>query len=275
LLIIIIIIYILLSFFHTGLIQLIGNKDFRVWIWFLPLGVFINGVNRIFSFWRIRTEQFKIASISRVVEAITSSLSKILFGVTFGPSSIGLMVGFLLGITSSLVTLVNFPKRFIFADYPQSFTFNKIKNVANRYKKFPLFATWNVLIQTFSRDVIIFVFSILFSSNVVGYYSLSRNMLQKPLNLISESIQKVYFQKSAQDISKRISIKNNFLKLTFGLFIIGFIPFLLVVYFSKDIFLIIFGREWVTSGTYAAIIAPWFFLLFISSTTNIFYEVFQ
>ena len=44
---------------------------------------------------------------------------------------------------------------------------------------------------------------------------------------------------------------------------------------GERIFMVIFGQDWATAGSYVQIMAPWYFITFIISPTNVIYEVCQ
>ena len=252
---------------------LIGNQEFVHWLWLLPLGILFRGVDTCFRFWRARFKEFKSSSLSKVSEASFSSMIKIFIGYTKGAYSGGLLAGFLVGIFASLITLFISPSRFLFKNHLSSFSLAKINTMAKKYKSFPLFATWNRLLISISQNLIIFLFSFLFSPAIVGYYSLSKRILGQPVQLVSQSVQNVYFQKAASDLSNGLNIKESLKKTTLALIITGLPPFIFLTIFSEVIFKFVFGQQWNIAGIYAGILSPMFFALYISSPAATVYEV--
>jgi O-antigen/teichoic acid export membrane protein len=119
----------------------------------------------------------------------------------------------------------------------------------------------------------IFMFSIYFSPTVVGLYSLANRVLRQPIITLSESVQNVYFQKSAEQTANNINIKYGFMKTTLFLVMIGFIPFTILLVFGEKLFVIIFGVDWAVAGFFVQIMTPWFFFLFLNSPGNVVFEV--
>jgi len=261
--------------FKNEIIGLFGDKDLGIWYWFLPAGILLNGLLMVLRFWSIRNKRFRAVSFATAAEASVSVLTKILIGFFIGAYAGGLILGFIFGILAAFLTLLIKSSARDFKKYRLNVSRNEVKYRATLYKSFPVFASWNVLINIFSRNMVIYVFSAFFSPAIVGFYSLCASFLGRSVNLVSESVQRVYFQKAAQELSNKENMRKGFLKVTFVLMMIGFLPFLLLAIFGQTLFVIIFGESWSTSGVYIQIMAPWFFLLLISSPANVIYEVCQ
>jgi len=245
------------------------------WIWLIPLGIFLAGMGKNFRFWRIRNKHFKAISTARIFEAFSAAAVKIALGFFIGAFAEGLIAGVLTGVAVFSLILYSRPSSVNFKEYKAHISKEKIKELARLYKKFPLFASWNVLMTQFSSHIIIFMFSIFFDAAIVGFYSLCNRFLGRPVTMVSQSVQNAYFQKAAESLSKGINLKKNYKNILFGLVLIGFIPFLIITTWGERIFMTIFGQDWATAGSYVQIMAPWYFIIFIISPTNVIYEVCQ
>ena len=187
----------------------------------------------------------------------------------------GLIAGFTLGIFISALILSLKPERFSSNEIKTSINLARIKELASRYKKYPLFSTWDMLLLLLSNEIVIFMLSFFFNPAIVGFYSLGKRLLEQPVRLISLSVQNVYFQKAAKDYANHLNIKGSFKKTTLMLALIGIPPFLFLGLYGKPLFIFIFGKEWATAGQFVQIMSPWFFLIFITSPAHVIYEVCQ
>src|SRR5690606_13059596 len=56
---------------------------------------------------------------------------------------------------------------------------------------------------------------------------------------------------------------------------VGIFPFVLFIILAGDLFTFVFGADWLTAGTYARILAPWLFAVFIFSPISSLFDVLE
>lgn len=148
-----------------------------------------------------------------------------------------------------------------------------IKIVAREYKKMIFYNMPNGLIDTmriFSLNALITMF---YSSSTLGFYALGYRLIQVPVNIVGSGISQSAF-KTLADLND--NQKYSFIISTIkNLFMISIIPFLLAYSFAPLIFKILFGENWMESGYFVRIIAPWMWLNFIASPISSYYLVIQ
>lgn len=266
---------VLILLFMEKIAHHLAMPDFAFWILFVPIGVFFQSIKKILTFWRLRYKEFKFIAVAKSFESVTSATTKIFVGLIIGAYAGGLIGGAILGTVVCFVLLFMKPNRFDFRQKFKCISLDSIIRAAKVYKQFPYFATWNVALNTLSQNIVIFMLSFLFTPAVVGFYSLGSRVLREPIILLSESVQNVYFQKAAQQYAHEHSLLTGYKKTTLILFLLGLLPFGLLITYGKILFDFVFGLEWETAGYYVQILSPWFFLLFVSGPSNIIYEVCQ
>lgn len=265
----------LVVFFNSDIADSLGNPEFSFWLWFVPGGILLAGMVKIMSSWRSRYKEFKQIGYARISEAAVSALIKISIGFLIGAYSGGLIGGMILGSLVSFHWLFCNPTVFHINKNLREVSKATIKNMAVTYKQFPQFAAVNALLLDLSKSLVVFMFSAFFSPVVVGFYSLGNRVLNQPINLVSTSVQKVYFQKCAQDINSGIHLISGLKKTTFVLFLAGFLPFGAIAIFGGELFGMIFGQNWETAGSYIQVLSPWFFFSFAASPAHVIFEVSQ
>jgi O-antigen/teichoic acid export membrane protein len=101
---------------------------------------------------------------------------------------------------------------------------------------------------------------------MVGLYMLANRLSIIPMNLIGTAVNKVYLQKATEtfnkDPKKLFSVYKQTVK---RLFLLGLIPFIIILFFAPLLVRIIFGNEWIFSGTIMQILALGVFLKFSTS----------
>jgi len=141
--------------------------------------------------------------------------------------------------------------------------------LSRRYKKLPIFNLPNALIDTFRLSGISILIAKFFTTATLGQFALAWKMVQIPMSLIGSSISQVFFQKVAS--SKKSDLNLIVKKFIIQASIVSLPIFLIIYFFSVDIFVLVFGQDWRLAGESASIMSPWLFLNFLTAPlANIF-----
>lgn len=149
---------------------------------------------------------------------------------------------------------------------PESLRFTARElQLAKRYIDFPKFSVASEMFNFISSQLPVYMVKPLFGATILGLYSFPHRYVSTPVQLMSTSISRVYVQEAQL-------LKNNIRELsalTFSLFkkqfLAGIIPFSVLALWGKPLFAFIFGVEWEFSGYLAQLIAPWLFVVMLSS----------
>lgn len=259
---------IMVFFLNKQISQLVERPEISPLLYLIPSSVFLTGVYQTLNYWNNRKKHYKILAVSRVFRSSSMSGLHLLAGFkTFG--ALGLIAGDIIGkLVSSGILLKHILKN----DKKHFANLSGIKRkaLAKRYKKFPTFDTGATLANVASYQVQSILFPIFYGLTAAGQYFLVLKVLQAPMSLISGAITDVYKQKLTSKDTTEEQIKLYYKKMFFLLFGIGIIPFSLFIFFAQDIFRIIFGSQWSQAGSYAAVLAPMFFVRFIASPLSYF-----
>ncbi len=264
-----------ISVFAHRFAVILGVPKFYAWFYIIPLVVFILGLLNILRVWRLRETNFDTIALSRIFESGVSVLVKILFGFLIGAYTGGLILGAFTGFIAALIILISKPAVIRIRSLRKIASLRRAKVVSRKYKKFPLFASWNALLNFFSQNLIIFVLSSFFTPSIVGFYSLGNRVLKQPIGFLSQSVQNAYFQKAASITANGYRLLPSLRKITLVLLLIGIVPFGLIALLGKYLFGIVFGSRWHMAGIFVQVMAPWFLLLFVGAPSNVVYEVLQ
>jgi len=248
-------------FFNQQITDILGNQEISSWLYFIPFTVFFMGLYQSLNYWSNRKKAYKRLAISRVVQSgVTGGANLGMGGLQFGAS--GLIIGNIIGQSLSTLYLFNHVWR---EDSRVIQLFNKIKIIAllKKYKKLPLLNLPNVFIDNFRLSGINILIAKFFTTTTLGQFALAWKMVQTPMSVIGKSLSQVFFQKIA-------SVKRHELYAIIKTFIVKAslvaLPVFLVIYFfSVDIFSFVFGTNWRLAGESASIMSPWLFLNFLTS----------
>jgi len=142
------------------------------------------------------------------------------------------------------------------------------------FRKFPMINTPMALVNTFSMQLPVFMLSVYFSSEIVGYYMMASRILTAPMQLISRSVGRVYYKEAADSIrdskQKIIKIFKNTIRRVAK---IGLIPSVIVILFAPFLIKWFLGDEWIVVGTFMQIMMPWIFFQFVNISVSTTFSV--
>jgi O-antigen/teichoic acid export membrane protein len=239
------------------------NKFNNVFSILICISIFGKGFYEILSNWCVKEKKFKLITKSKIYQSSLSSIIKLTLGY-LGLTNFGLMLGHIsLEGSGSIIIFRKFLHNNL--NFYKAINFTTIKNLLNKYKKFPIMQLPSQLLLVSSNNLIVFVFSFIFGIETLGFYALAVSLLNAPLNVIGQSVSQVYYAEICS-IGKHQPQKIK--KLTINVvkkMSLLFFPLLIVVFFGETIFSLIFGNEWQKSGLYAAALCPLVLSRFIAS----------
>ena len=236
-------------------------------IYLLPIFVLFFGLWNSFSNLSIRYGTFKINSIAKVLQSIIYIIASISLGL-LKLLSLGLIIGKILGTLVSSIYL--FQKSEI---YKINTNYSALKVVAQKYVDYPKYSFIPSFLDTASSQALALVIIQFYSKQDLGFFGLTFMVLSAPVSLIGASFKEVFYQKITFLIndSKFNESLSLFKKSSIGLLIIGLPVCIIIMFFGKEVFSLIFGIKWGISGTFASILAIGFFIqLIVSPLSSIF-----
>jgi len=250
------------------LAEALGAPRLAPYLWLLPVGILLSGTYSVFRYWAIRTQSFGAVARTTVWQSLSTLLIQIA-GFKFG--AVSLLVGQAGGQgvgTLSLGTLFSQSAKL------KRCTWRAICQQASRYKRFPIFSTWEGLFNTAGTQLPPLLFAILFSPAAAGLYSLANRVLSLPMSLIGGAIGQVFFANAAQ-AHREGRLGQLVAQLHSKLAHVGLPPALLLILAGPELFAWVFGAEWRQAGEFARWMAPWLYLVFVSSPLSTLFAVME
>lgn len=253
---------------------LLKSPGLAQYLWLVPISIFFDGVFQALNYWNSRTRRFGRLSVARMFSSVAAAGTQLSAGF-LGYATGGSLI--IAGIVSSIVSTILLGGQIWRDDRQLLRTSINLQNmivVLKRYKRFPIFDSWSTLLNSMSWQLPTFLLSAFFSSTVVGYYALGMMVLQLPSSLIGGAISQVFFQRAAESkFSNTLSkiVETTFLRLV----MIAALPLTLLSITGKDIFIVTFGASWAEAGVYVQILAPWIFLVFITSPFSTIFSILE
>jgi len=216
---------------------------------------------------------YKVISKSQIVKSLIVILSQLLIAY-FYLFEYGLIIGHIFGLLISVIVLfMTFDMTRVF----QQSSYDSVKRVMKKYKDFPLYTAPQNLIGYFLDNFPIFVIGFLYSPATLGFYFLSKKVVQIPGGILGSAVKRVFYREAVIliDSGKLLELKALYNKMVLYLSFIILIPVVFIFVYSSDVFVYIFGSEWSESGHYAKWMALSFGALFVMAPTRVLFLIFK
>jgi O-antigen/teichoic acid export membrane protein len=263
---------IIVTFLRYPLTEILNAPGLTIWLWCMPLSVLGAGLFKAFNYWSTRRKHFKRLAVRQVTQSTITSATQIGAGITLNTGPGGLIGGLIVGqlaATGRLAWQIGKDEGKVLISY---ISIQKLKQIALRYKKFPLYDSWSSLFNTASTMLPALLLGYFFTPAVVGYYALGNRVLAMPMNVIGGSIAQVFFPRATQ-AQHDGELSRVTLDMFERLLAIGFVPVMLIALVAPDLFSLVFGEKWRVAGQYARWMSLWLLFVFVSSPLSTMYYV--
>jgi O-antigen/teichoic acid export membrane protein len=206
-----------------------------------------------------RNGQFSGISIARVSQAVSMVGAQILFGI-WDKGLFGLLCGTLAGLLACAFVQFSYAVRNNGQVFPDR---RLMGEIARANKNLPLHTIPTDLIGSLLAQFPVYFLGANFSSAAVGYFSLAQRTLQAPMQLIANSIGDVFRQRASSMYAERGECRQYFLKIAGLLALLALFGCIVTVVWAVPLFSLVFGKQWETAGSFAAIMIFMFALKFI------------
>ncbi len=258
--------------FSASIGNLLNAPGLSQYLVFLPLVVFLTALFSVLTYWIARRKQFGLILTAQVANSVSSKTVQIGIGLYF-TSSFGLIAGLIVGYIASLIAFFRQIKEDIFLF--KAVTWKRIKDLAIRYKRFPIFTSWSTTANTLSTQITPIILVFFFDPTIVGYYALANMVVFLPVGLIGTATSQVFFQKASEEKNRTGSIRNIVREIQQRLVSIGMFPMFILIIIGTDLFSFVLGSQWYAAGEYAGILAPWVLFVFIASPLSTIFSVLE
>lgn len=250
--------------YHDWILPALGLETLGIYFWLVPLNILIIGLHSSFNFWNTRHKKFTIISIATITGGLSTTFLNLCFGYLGYTTGKDLVIASVCGQT---IAVLLFTLLSIWTDYNARYSkphFGRICFGINRYKKFPLYSSWAILMGASAWLLPTILMGIFFDARYVGLYALGFKIIQMPTSLIGSAIGQVFFEASKQ-AQKAGKLGETVEDLTATIITLFLFPYMALTMIGAEFYEVVFGAEWWTAGLYSQILAPWAFAWFLSS----------
>jgi lipopolysaccharide exporter len=250
----------------------LGDARMADWLWSVPAVLFVSDVYQSLNYWCGRMKQFQRLAYSRVFQALgTVSFQLGLFAL-HANSGFALIGGWIFGqvlATLILATQVfSSDAHFLIGSHNPSL----IRSSLKEYKNFPFYKAPYSFISNAASQLVFVVLRVFSSLQVVGLYSLASRAIYLPVNLITASMNQVFYEKAAAEL--RFGKLEDFVTRVLRVQILLATPILVFVAFeAKLLFGEILGAQWAQGGSYVVSLAFAGYMYFLTSWLDRVFDV--
>jgi lipopolysaccharide exporter len=242
-------------------VSAVNAPRLRPYLWLIPVGFFGAGLYQALSYWAVRHREFRRVARSKLSQGAGQALTQIGLGLG-GLGALGLLAGDVVGRVAGAGGLAIAAWR---AKGPSGVSRATVREMAARYRRFPLLTTWSGLFNIGSLQLPAIVFSAAFGTAAAGLYALSYKTLVLPTMLVAQAVGQVFLSRAATLAAEPARLRQLTERTALGLFAGGLPAFIAVGLAGPRLFRVAFGPEWEEAGRYAQVLAPWFALWIVSN----------
>lgn len=262
-------IYLLITFIFNQLLKVcVLNELFlKSWIYLGPLYVFLVANLSAMLYWLQRKKLYKKITFVNALQVILTSLFSLFFG--FFNIHLGMIYSLILAIFFVCIYILYTELEF----WNSFWNFKDFSKPIKKYINFPKYALLSDLSSSISQQFIPILFSVFYTTTIVGYFALANRMLRLPNIVITNAIANIFRNEAIDEIRKKGNC--DFLyKSTFKKLLILSIPIYVILFITSPyIFELVFGNDWNEAGIYARIISTFLFFEFIATPLNTIYYI--
>lgn len=256
-------VFLIVLFFDDTILSVFSVESMGWLVYLVPINIFLyaaihanqNGLNR--------EKDYNAISVGKTIRSVFVGGVQVGLGA-IGYLGSGLILGKLSGDLFSsayLTSRLNRIDRYL----SSSFSMRRASYVMKKYEKFLKVNAPHAFVNALSLSVTPMIIGYFFNENIVGFYGLSYMVCILPVQLVGTAFYQVFSQKISVMFNNGEGLNaytKKTIRLLFGLSIV---PFAVLMIFGPELFSFVFGAEWITSGEYVQILAPFLFLVFILS----------
>ena len=224
--------------------SLLNAPGFSIYILLLPLALLSSSIASVLVCWLSRKEDFGIIARGNFLGSVSGKGVSLGYGV-LSPSPFGLILGTI--VNDATIVLVLLRRALADLSLFRKVSYERIKQLAYRYKKFPQYQVGADLAGTASTAVPPLLLAIFFSPVVIGYFAMALMVIRLPSKLMGSAIYQVFYQKACVEKNRTGNIRHIVKTIHTRLISLGTFPCVLLMILGPELFSVALGPQWETA----------------------------
>jgi O-antigen/teichoic acid export membrane protein len=264
--------FLIVFFFNSWITEMLKTPEISFWLYFVPVSIFFLGLFNVLSYFNNRLKTYKDIARATVYKAVVQAFVQLGVGYLKAGAT-GLISGNILsGFVANLRLMKNILSN---KTLTHSISFDRMQDMAKRYRNFPKFSMWAILANSLSVHLINLIITPLYNAATLGLYYMVQRVLGLPIALVSNSVSQVFLQEASKEKQDTGRSTKSFLRILKKMLLIGIPSFTILYFVIEFVFVFFLGDDWAVAGTYAQLLVPFFFVKFVSSPMGIMMIVFE
>lgn len=249
-----------------------NNEVNLSFIFFIVISILMMGIYYAYYQYLSRINEYKILGINKIIKQLFIGFATV--GLSVFTTHYMLIIGLIISQLIATLFLVRYTYKKD-PDYKFKLEFKEFKMILKEYKDFPKFQIPTQLLNTGNFHLITLIFGVIFSSTIIGLYSLAQRMLRFPMVIIGHAITDVFRQRAAKDFNEFGNCKKIYLTTLKLLTMTGIPVFIVIFIFAPSVFGIMFGQDWYAAGEFVRYLLPMLLMQYIFSPLNAVFIIFN
>ncbi|GGI96898.1 lipopolysaccharide biosynthesis protein [Halopseudomonas pertucinogena] len=248
--------------------DIMGVPQLASLLWLLPLGILLQGMFKVFNYWAIREKQYPDIARAKIFQSVVMLLVQVL---GYKAGGVSLLAGHAIGQGFGSAKLARSALR---RPEFKRWRWKEVRLAAVRYRKFPLFSTWEGFFNTTGSQLPPLFFAALFGAGAAGIYALAHRVIATPISILGQAVANVFFS-SAAEAHREGKLGALVHSIHYKLAQIAMPPAVALMITAPEVFSVIFGEQWREAGHVARWMTPWLYLVFITSPLSTLFAVME
>ena len=227
--------------------------------------VLLMGFINIVTAFNNRQQDYKLITKTYVARIFCQNVCNLIAGFT-GTGAVGLsfsqFIGYIAGVRGQIKPMLKHNGQILHASSKE------VKAVACDNRKQALVSAPAALANGLSYSLINYFIEALFTTTVVGYYSISYRILGLPATIISTNVSRVFLEKASREYQEKGHFKKSYFYTVALLAVMGVPIGAVMILAAPKLCELVFGPGWGIAGVYIRLLTPMFILRFIAGGVN-------
>lgn len=240
------------------------------YVFYIPLLVWLSALLSAGFAWANREKQYNRMGTAQVCQGVVNNSLKVGLGFA-GMSVLALLYSYLLGLLSGLLVLGG-RKRFL--AMRRHLTFHRMAVAAKAYSNFPRYSIFQNLIDTLMGSLLIFMLPLQYEMKMLGYLGMAQMLLRRPMQLLSEALSRVFFQRMAEMKQAGEQLSPLFRRFALRILLLA-LPFVVgLPWIMKPVIVFVLGAKWAPTAYIVSAMLPLVSINFLTAIFNFIPDIF-
>jgi O-antigen/teichoic acid export membrane protein len=259
--------FVVLGLAGASILVLLNAAALGPYVLLITLGQFGGGAASTLTTWAVRTKTFSQIAAKSVTQTTALVVVQVGLGIV-GAGAPGLLLGDVAGRFSGTGRLAKSAWRTNAAAF-RRISRAGIATAARRYKRFPILSSPSALLNALGVQMPLLAIVAFYGTAAGGQFALADRVCSMPLALVAGAVSQVYLAEAARNAREEPrAVRSLFLRATLNLARLAIGPAILLALLAPFLAGLVFGADWTETGLFIAILAPMYYVTFVTAATG-------